>query len=270
MTKILDYSDFIKEGSHQDRGSLPQGKTELFFNNSEQGSCPFCKTHTEIAHKDQSITYPDWLSGGCFDVEEYVSLCKSCGWWKLRCNKLTTGDIDARSVETTNAVLKSYDLSSKNVPIAILQQHLNKTKNDIFHIHDNRMEKLVEAIFREHYACDVEHVGKSRDGGIDLILINSDNPTVVQVKRRTKPSHVESVSGIREFLGAAVLSGSKNCIYVSTCNKFSEPSKLAASHAINIGAVESYELYDFDRFCSVLNLTTPKLVPWERHLRNGW
>ncbi|EAP0879296.1 restriction endonuclease [Salmonella enterica subsp. enterica] len=270
MNKILDYSEFVKGGCHQDRGALPHGETELFFNTAKDGLCPFCKIRTEIAYADQSITYPDWLGGGYYDVEEYVTLCKICGWWKLRCNKLTTGYIDARSVETTNAVLKKYDLSSKNVPITVLQQYLNNNCDDIFYIHDNRMEKLVQAVFREHYACDVIHVGKSHDGGIDLILVDSEIPTVVQVKRRKTPSHIEKVSGIREFLGAAILHGSKNCIYVSTCNKFSEPSKLAANHAVNIGAVESYELYDFEKFCSILKLTTPKSTPWKKHLRNGW
>ncbi len=36
MKKILDYNEFVKEGSHQDRGGLPTGKTELFFYSSKK------------------------------------------------------------------------------------------------------------------------------------------------------------------------------------------------------------------------------------------
>lgn len=36
------------------------------------------------------------------------------------------------------------------------------------------MEELVASIFRDHYDCEVQVVGKSNDGGVDLILINFD------------------------------------------------------------------------------------------------
>jgi restriction endonuclease Mrr len=133
------------------------------------------------------------------------------------------------------------------------------------------MEKLVQSVFREHYSCDVEHVGRSHDGGIDLILVNADSPTVVQVKRRKSLDHIEGVAGIREFLGATILQNGKNCIYVSTSKKFSEPAIEAAQQAIKVGAVESYELFDFDRFCDVLKLTTEvDPAPWKSYLRKEW
>lgn len=117
------------------------------------------------------------------------------------------------------------------------------------------MELLVQSVFREHFNCEVIHVGKTNDGGIDLLLINSENPTIVQVKRRKKLKHTESVSGIRELIGATVLKESKNCIYVSTCSKFSKPSRDASKKIVDIGTLESFELYDFNRFSDVLNLT---------------
>jgi restriction system protein len=269
MKKILDYSEVLKVNGHQDRGEQAQGSTELFFERS-QNTCPFCKIETERVHEDAQNIYPDWLDGGLFSAREHVMQCKKCGWWRLRCDKLTTGEIEAQSVEVSSAILKSYDLSSKEIPIDILRDYLRTHSEDVIHIHDGRMERLVQSVFREHFSCDVEHVGKSHDGGIDLILINADSPTVVQVKRRKSLDHIESVSGIREFLGATILGKSKNCIYVSTSGKFSEPAIKAANNAVQLGAVESYELYDFDRFFDVLNLSTPKQIPWQRHLRSLW
>ncbi|CAB9493888.1 restriction endonuclease [Alteromonas macleodii] len=282
MRKILDYSDFIRSTGHQDRFKAPVGATQLFFDEVSDDICPFCSIKTNETHFDSSFTYPDWLGGGYYDAKETVKKCPKCGWWRLRCNKVTTGDIDARSVEVTSGILKQYQIDDKNIPIRSLQEHLDKHNNDVIHIHDKSMEKLVQSVFREHFSCDVELVGKSHDGGIDLMFVDSDSPIVVQVKRRKKLEHIESVSCIREFLGATLLaapetvlgdgtsSNVKNCIYVSTCSKFSKPAKKAAQTAIEKGHVESYELYDFQRFCDVLKLYSGNNEPWKSCLRNGW
>lgn len=271
MKKILDYSETISQRGHQDRGRAPDENEDLFFDREKDGICPFCKIHTQVVHRDHQLTYPDWLDGGEFDIQENVKQCNNCGWWRIRCDKVTTVGIDARSFAMESAILKSYDLSSKQVPIEALRKHLAGSFDDVIHIHDRNMEKLVQSVFREHYSCDVEHVGRSHDGGIDLILVNADSPTVVQVKRRKSLDHIEGVAGIREFLGATILQNGKNCIYVSTSKKFSEPAIEAAQQAIKVGAVESYELFDFDRFCDVLKLTTEiDPAPWKSYLRKEW
>jgi hypothetical protein len=48
------------------------------------------------------------------------------------------------------------------------------------------MEELVASVLPEHFACTAHVVGKTNDGGVDLILIDADEPIIVQVKRRTK------------------------------------------------------------------------------------
>ena len=272
MNQLLNYSEFIHESSFIDRElEYTQGDTNLFFQNAEKDTCPFCKISIEVIHKDSQSIYPEWCDGGRYDAQDIVKQCKQCGWWKLVCHKETTGMVDGKSIEITNSVLKKYDLSDKKIPIEILQKHLGKTYEDVIHINDKSMEKLVQSVFSEHYNCEVEHIGKSHDGGIDLLLINSDTPTVVQVKRRKKLAYTESVAGIREFIGATILKQSRNCIYVSTCEKFSQPSKKSAKKSIEVGAIDSYELYDFKRFQDILKLTSiVKEQPWEKCLRNSW
>ncbi|MFC6672301.1 restriction endonuclease [Marinobacterium aestuariivivens] len=218
-------------------------------------------------HENDLNDVPDWLGGGHLCVREYVSCCDSCGWWRIHTYKETDGDIEGISTIIKNAVLRKYDLSGKDIPINVLQQYLRNNYEDVINIHDQQMEKLVQSVFSEHFSCEVEHIGKSHDGGIDLLLVRSDNPTVIQVKRRKKLSHIESVSGIRELLGAALLKESKNCIYVSTCSNFSKPANTAAARALELGIVESYELYDFSRFSDVLKLTARSNVePWRQFL----
>lgn len=269
MKKIFDYNGFIRRDSFKDRGiDQLSGDINLFFHQIPDNTCPFCKIKLSLEHQFDDENYPEWLLGGKYVVSERVYKCTNCGWWNFRCDKDTTGEIvDGQSVEIIDSILRQYDLSDKKIPIEVLQKYLVKNFQDVIHINDKSMEKLVQSVFAEHFNCKVEHIGKSHDGGIDLLLIDSDNPTVVQVKRRKKLAHTESVSGIRDLLGATILKESKNCIYVSTCEKFSDPAKEAAEKAVKIGAIESYELYDFNRFNDILKLTsTSEEIPWKRFL----
>lgn len=269
LKELLTYEDCLREDafSGPTPGTLARYEPFQFFDKMADSICPFCHLPTGEVHQNELYDHPHWLGGGYYFAKEYVLSCGQCGWWRVRTFKETTGDIEATSSVVKNAVLRKYDLASKDIPITILQDYLRSNFDDVIHIHDKQMEKLVKSVFSEHFSCDVEHVGKSHDGGIDLLLVQSDTPIVVQVKRRRSLSHVEGVSGIRELLGATLLKGSKNCIFVSTCNKFSNPSKNAAELAVDLGLVESYELYDFSRFSAALKLsTTSNLEPWRRFL----
>jgi restriction system protein len=268
MKEILTYHDYVREDAFADPTQNTMSRPEISqFFGGRTLDCPFCKLATAGVHETTKSEQPSWLGGGHYFAKELVSSCGNCGWWRVRKRIETTGDIEAESAVIKNAVLRKYELASKDVPISILQTYLRDHFDDVTHIHDAQMELLVKSVFSEHFSCDVEHVGKSHDGGIDLLLVQSDSPVVVQVKRRRSLSHVEGVSGIRELLGATLLKGGKKCIYVSTCSKFSEPSKDTAAQAIDLGLVESYELYDFSRFSAALKLTTTSnLEPWRKYL----
>lgn len=69
--------------------------------------------------------------------------------------------------------------------------------------------------------CEVHQLGYTRDGGIDLILLDGDDQIAVQVKRREDHRKAEPVTGTREFLGAALLASHDDLIYVSNAERFS-------------------------------------------------
>jgi hypothetical protein len=50
---------------------------------------------------------------------------------------------------------------------------------------------MEQSVFKDYFDCEVIHCGRSHDGGIDLILISADEPTVIQVKPRENPLVVE-------------------------------------------------------------------------------
>jgi hypothetical protein len=273
MKHILDYSEFVNKNGFADRDpeiNNMNSNTHL-FHTVEDGNCPFCKIPTMKVYQDESSERPDWLDGGLYLIKESAWACNVCGWWRVKTNKDTTGHIDAVSVDIKNAVLKKYDLGGKDIPINILDKYLSKNFEDVIHIDDQKMEKLVQSVFSEHFSCNVTHLGKSCDGGIDLLFIDSDKPNVVQVKRRKKLKKTESVSFIREFLGAALLQKSKNLIYVTTANKFSTHAVKAANKAVSEDIVESYDLYDFAKFRDILKLQKSKEdePKWKEHIGLG-
>jgi len=166
-----------------------------------------------------------------------------------------------------SAILREFEVGSNSIPIEVLKSYLSKNEDEIFHIHHKKMEELVASIFRNHYDCEVQIVGKSNDGGVDLILINSDKPTIVQVKRRTDRRKTESVKEIRDLIGATLLSDSRKCIFVTTADHFSESAIKARDCALTKSIVDSFELYDFSSFMSTLNLyKTDRERAWLRML----
>ena len=125
------------------------------------------------------------------------------------------------------------------------------------------MEEVVQYVFRSYYACDVMHCGRSHDGGVDLIMIDSDNPTLIQVKRRQNPDYVESVSVIREFLGALLINRSKKGIFVSTSNHYSKETIKTIDMILKENIVTRFELVDFKKFTEMIGIIkSEKDEPW--------
>ena len=116
--------------------------------------------------------------------------------------------------------------------------------------------------------CEIKLVGKSHDGGKDLILLNGDSQTFIQVKRRTQADKVEAVSSIRDLIGASVIGNANACIFVTTADHFSKPAQDAAYAVIKNKTFDSFELVDYHRFVEMLNLQK-KNYPneWQQLLR---
>jgi hypothetical protein len=97
-----------------------------------------------------------------------------------------------------------------------------------------------------------------------LFYVESHQPTAIQVKRRKSPDSVEPVSSIRDLLGATLLSQSTKAIFVTTADHFSKEATSAAKLASELKLVQSFELFDFNSFVSLLNLiSTNESPPWQ-------
>jgi restriction system protein len=161
------------------------------------------------------------------------------------------------------AIVRTFDVSEKLLPLDTLLTHLRKKTSILYDIHPRKMEEVVRYVFSSYYSCDVIHCGKSHDNGIDLIMIDSDEPTLIQVKRRQSPDHVESVSVIREFLGALLVNRSRKGIFVSTADHYSKETFKTIDTILGEDVVTKFDLIDYNRFTEMLSvIKNEKKEPW--------
>ena len=274
---ILDYSNYISEKYEYDLNGfisqlqkieykIPENYLEFF---KKRGTCPFCKTQSkEVFHSDRSNTMAYE-----FYESRKIWMCLDCGWWESFYEFSEEKDLieerDGKFWETQHyAILKKFEINDKNLPVKVLLKELERNKNVLYQIHPYKLEELVQSVFSAYYECDVLHVGKSHDGGVDLILVNSDNPILVQVKRRGAPNSVESVSTVRDFLGAMFIKNNQRGIILSTAKSFSKDSGKVIDNIMNENRLAHFELINFSRFCEILDLVNKgNTEPW-RFLAN--
>jgi restriction system protein len=274
---ILNYSHFSKNYGCYGLNSPQETNKELFF--EKRGFCPFCKCSIEAIHINSLVDIIT-LKDVEWHKSENVWECEKCGWWEYSFYSYMNDDsgleVNYKDWELTvnSAILREFEVGSNQVPVEVLKSYINKNEHEIFNIHHKKMEELVASIFRDHYSCEVQIVGKSNDGGVDLILINSDEPTIVQVKRRMDKKKTESVKEIRDLIGATLLAGSRKCIFVTTADHFSSSAMNSRDCALTKSIVDSFELYDFSSFMSTLNLyKADQEKTWLRMLQlpeNAW
>ncbi len=182
-----------------------------------------------------------------------VCVCENCGWWFAiqnadQCN-------DGYTVVAAG-ILETFDLSSATIPLEVLQSELSRHIGHIHGVHPKRMEDLVASILRGVHDCQVHQLGYSRDGGIDLILLDGDTRVAVQVKRREARTKSELVMPVREFLAAGLLNDYRNLMFVTSAEEFSKGAKKEAERAVTKKLVNAYELIALNEFASLLRTVT--------------
>lgn len=269
--KVIGYYDFYFDRYEYSRIGKGQGKLsvdtpandiERFFCNEHV--CPFCGTKIKkvfVGIQATTIGRDLYLSG---DVTE----CPNCSWWSYKTHFSDSDDsideINAVFTDTKHyAITKSYDICDKNLPIDVLTMELKRKKEILYNIDPYKLEELSQHILKDVYDCEVHHVGKTGDGGTDLIILDSDNPILVQIKRRQDPNHVELVKGVREFVGTLFIEDKRKGIYISTAKRFSKGSKEVTEKLIGNRKLDYFELIDYDRLCSLI-INTGEKKTWNK------
>ncbi len=259
---ILDYSNnFIEsfDEVHEDFLNSVYFLADKRFFKKGTSKCKFCKSQLDIPHKliEQN--------SGAFDNIEVVYDCLHCGWWYYSYDEsMYVGEGGFYQTGTYLwGLLRKYSEKAKDLPLTTLRNELKKKPEIIYQLHPTKFEELVGSVFRDFYNCEVKHVGKTNDGGIDLILVRSDSDTIIQVKRREKPNSTEGVSVIRELIGTIQLSEKRNGIFVTSAEKFSTQATKTSEKAKKLNLVDKLELIDYNRFIDMMGLVSSKIErPW--------
>ncbi|WP_432405709.1 restriction endonuclease [Wukongibacter sp. M2B1] len=272
MGTIIDYSDYYEDKYEYDRkGKTGEVETiELkqpnninrFF--SKRGYCPFCKTKIPNVHSDIDVFTLGVEMRSYLDIWE----CPHCRWWESL-TRFSEEEDHFDRVMTKNwdtlchGIVKKYNVDDKNIPLHVLMNELERKKEILYSIDPYKLEEIAQAVFSDHYQCEVKHVGKTGDGGIDLLIIQSDDPILVQVKRRANPEHVELVAPVREFVGAMFLKDSNKGIYLSTASRFSKGAEDIKNNVLDNRKFEYFELINFNSFLSMSDaVKKDKFKPW--------
>lgn len=276
---ILDYSSYYEDIFEYDRKSNPVNNVDLlpykypddkakFF--SKRGFCPFCKVNIPIVYENIRST----TIGVDLVSSVKVWECHECGWWECFDRFSEEEDwiykVASKHWDTLrHGIVKEFGVSDKNIPISTLITELKNKKDILYSINPYKLEEICQKVFSEYYSCEVKHVGKTGDGGIDLLVINSEEPILVQVKRREDPNYIELVSPIREFVGAMFLQNAKKGIFLSTAKDFSKGSKKIKETIITERKFEFFELINFDNFINMLGVVKSEdYKPWMKVLKS--
>lgn len=270
---ILEYNDYVLEKGSEGvvNYKVVDKNTNLFLHNS---ICPFCSKRIDnVVYSKQKYETPDWL-WGTFNQSERVIQCPICGWWEYCYSNQSDAIIDgirARDIEYASAVLKKYENSDSNVPMKVLREYILRKPDIIYSIDAHKMEELVRSVYADFYPeCTVKHFGKTRDGGRDAIIIDTNGKQmIVQVKRRQSSDKTEGVEAVAALLGVSILEDNlKGCIFVSTAEHFSKDAKVFARKAIDKQKVECFDLIDCAAFLKQVDIVKEKLpVAWDKLIK---
>lgn len=220
-----------------------------------QSKCKYC---------NERLIFENLMTKGPGNAPQRVDVlsCDRCLWWMMTWAKVIWGDvnIDLRVV-VHEAAVHSFDYQVADQPLMALRQELARHESDLRDLSPKTLELLVGSVFRDFFDAEVEHIGRSGDGGIDLLLVRSSSPIAVQVKRRANRT-TESPAVVRELLGAMVLSDLRRGIVVTTADHFGSASLAMAEPQMRARTGYSIDLYAMDQLLEVLRLVEPLKRPW--------
>jgi hypothetical protein len=131
-------------------------------------------------------------------------------------------------------------------------------------------ERFVGSILSDFFQCEVRWVGRSGDDGIDLLAIISDQPTMVQVKRRATSAASEGVDVVKLIFASSFGKRARRGMVVTTAKRFSRAAqKWATSEALR-DANFQMQLIDFHSLASMVEAVanSQELEPWQQAQRS--
>lgn len=201
--------------------------------------CGYCGGELEVVHRAgfQSLD----LTGG-----ERVEECQRCGNWRA-CRSTSISN-----EEWTIPYIREFDPQRHVAALTRLDAELAANPARLYSVHSRDFEIFVGSVLGSFFQCEVFHVGRSRDGGIDLVVIaGPDGPLMVQAKRRRSSLAVEGVEVVKLLFASLASRSSTRGMIVTTAQRFTKDAKEWMSQPALCDYQFSIELVALDRLLSM-------------------
>jgi hypothetical protein len=188
--------------------------------------------------------------------------CRNCTFWQfVHKYQNMTRRIAGIDWGIYTAKAREFDTDLPTDVASELAVALRQNEHRWSTIEPKAFEVFVADVFRANFKhCDVMHVGKRGDGGVDVMLIETDHKTwLMQVKSRTN-KRPEKVETIRNMLGVMLLQQNPYGIVVSTADYFTHRCHLEANIASEKAGYE-LKLIDRGKLNRMLDSILP-IKPW--------
>lgn len=229
--------------------------------------CPFCTKHLAtfqylITPKTFVVNYDEYIAEDGPKAE--LKVCVYCSYWQW----FYEDGLDLNCYGCPDhfwhcAISKTKEFTSElpqgchsEIAMAL------RRKPSLCHSFDPyELEIFVAAVFKANYKdCEALHVGKTDDGGVDVVFVDSGNKQwLIQVKRRKREDASEGVGTVRNLLGAMVLEDSSYGAIVSTADHFTYRAYQAVGRASEKG--KQIKLFDKGKLLRMVGPLLPD-TPW--------
>lgn len=229
-------------------GTPSSGSEAIQLMTTRNSHCLYCKSPTR-AIVGQEVDSQSGSSHYGYETRR-LWICDKCGWWCISSvERIPTDEGTIAYIGHAESALRSGLAQAPTAAITELGAALAKNWEARYSLSSDKMEQLVASVFR-NTGCVAEVVGRSGDGGIDIIVGGfTGGQFAVQVKRS---ANVIAVNSIRDFLGALVIEGHSRGVFVTT-SRFSSASTVAAERARGRGL--PIVLWDAPRLLSALHVS---------------
>src|SRR6266702_1550606 len=171
--------------------------------------CPYCQNGLKsLGKRDPDAQESDWYE-----------ICTDCGFWRHHeADKMFNDRFQFSAI-------KRFRDSDTSPSISHLCSEIKAGKIDLYDMEPSRFERFVGSVLSDFYHCEVHHVARSGDDGVDLLAIVRDDPIMIQVKRRKNVDAIEGVNTVKLLFASAFARRANLGMVVTTAKAFSRPSE---------------------------------------------
>jgi len=216
-------------------------------------SCPVCEALLRIV---EDIATDDRTS----TMTLYYA-CDNCGFWKFHLNDMVGNSY------TMIPHVKRFDYEQKVLSLSHLSKEIFTNREKIYSMNPTRFEIFVGSILSDFFDCEVHHVGKSGDDGIDLLALVSEVPLMIQVKRHCSAYVTEGIDVVKLLFASTFARGGNNGMVVTSAKNFTKPALTWAQLPRIIDTGFKLDLIDINSLMSMVGAVAEKDAPppWQLH-----